>query len=208
MPKKKEGMLIELLPRPTKGEDGQPLLYARPAIGFKYSTRAVDDFCQKYRGMSAGDLTRLFETFLDVASWLMSDGSRVETPIGSFVVRLKLDGDYTDPKKVQSKNVRFGGIEFIPAKRFEMTAEERILHGYRQKEEVVERHPIDDPEGRLEALRKSLIHGYTTAKRFSYFCGLRQDTARKYLDSLCKGDEALLQRYKEGRTNHYVFIKK
>ena len=55
MPKKKEGMLIELLPRPTKGEDGQPLLYARPAIGFKYSTRAVDDFCQKYRGMSAGD---------------------------------------------------------------------------------------------------------------------------------------------------------
>ena len=208
MPKKKDGMLFELLPRPTKGEDGQPLLYARPAIGFKYTIQAIDEFCSKYRGASSGDVIRLFEMVLDVASWLMRDGSRLETPLGSFAPKLKLDGDYTDPKKVQSKNVRFAGIEFIPSKRFEMSVEDKIFHGYRRKEEVVERHPITDPEERLEALRKSLAHGYTTAKRFSYYCGLRYDTARKYLDSLCKGENPLLRRYKECRTNHYVFLKK
>lgn len=30
MPRKTDGMKFELLPRPTKGEDGKPLLYARP----------------------------------------------------------------------------------------------------------------------------------------------------------------------------------
>jgi hypothetical protein len=30
MPKKKDGMLFELLPRPTKGEDGKPIL-GRPS---------------------------------------------------------------------------------------------------------------------------------------------------------------------------------
>ena len=126
MPRKKDGMLIELLPRPTTGEDGKPLLYARPAIGFKYTIRAIDDFCNKYRGMSSGDMIRLFECFLDVATTLMRDGSRVETPIGSFAPKLKLDGDYTDPTKVRSKNVSLASIEFIPSKRFQAGRKEPL----------------------------------------------------------------------------------
>ena len=48
MPRKTDGMLFELLPRPTKGEDGQPLLYARPAIGMKYRSamRYLDVLCK------------------------------------------------------------------------------------------------------------------------------------------------------------------
>ena len=35
MPRKTDGMLFELQPRPTSGEDGKPLLYARPAAPVK-----------------------------------------------------------------------------------------------------------------------------------------------------------------------------
>lgn len=201
-------MLFELFPRPTKGEDGQPLLYARPAIGFKYTTRAVDEFCNKYRGMSSGDLTRLFETFLDAASWLMRDGSRIETPLGSFAPKLKLDGDYTDPKKVKNKNVHFAGLEFIPSKRFEMSVEDKIYHGFRKKEEVIERHPLTNPDELEEVLQKCLRPGYTTIKTFSIHSGLKYGTARNYLTGLCKGDNPCLRRVKEGNTVLFKAIRK
>ena len=32
MPRKTDGILFELQPRPTKGDDGKPLLYAQPVI--------------------------------------------------------------------------------------------------------------------------------------------------------------------------------
>lgn len=208
MPKKKDGMLYELLPRPTKGEDGKPLLYVRPAVGFKYTMRSVDDFCNKYRGMSSSDISRLFESFLDVATWLMRDGSRVETSIGSFAPKLRLDGDYTDPAQIKSKNVHFAGIEFIPSKRFEKTLEDKITHGYRRKEEVIERHPLTDPAEIEAALEKCLHRGYTTAKRFALITGWKYDTAKDYLDGLCKGDNPRLRRYKEGTTYHYVTVSK
>lgn len=37
MPRKTDGIEIEIHPRPTKGEDGKPLLYIRPAKGRKKS---------------------------------------------------------------------------------------------------------------------------------------------------------------------------
>ena len=208
MPRKKDGMLIELLPRPTKGEDGKPYLYARPAIGFKYTMRAVDEFCNKYRGMSLGDMTRLFEGFLDVASALMRDGSRVETSIGSFAPRLKLDGDYTDPNKVKSKNVRLAGIEFIPSKRFQRQLEDRIVFGFRRKPEVVKRNPLTDPAELEAALKTCLRRGYTTTARFAATAGLKYQTAKRFLDSLCRGENPRLRRFKEGTAYHYELVSK
>ena len=32
MPRKTDGVLFELQPRPTKGDDGKPLLYAKPVV--------------------------------------------------------------------------------------------------------------------------------------------------------------------------------
>ena len=48
MPRKTDGMLFELLPCPTKGEDVQPLFYAHPAIGMKYRSakRYLDVLCK------------------------------------------------------------------------------------------------------------------------------------------------------------------
>ena len=44
MPRKTDGIEFEIHPRPTKGEDGKPLLYVRPAKGRKKS------FKQRGRG--------------------------------------------------------------------------------------------------------------------------------------------------------------
>ena len=44
MPRKTDGILFELHPRPTKGDDGKPLLYAQPVIEYKYDLDAIDDY--------------------------------------------------------------------------------------------------------------------------------------------------------------------
>ena len=50
MPRKTDGIIYELHPRPTRDEDGKPLLYAQPVIDKKYSIKELDEFCAKYRG--------------------------------------------------------------------------------------------------------------------------------------------------------------
>ena len=118
MPRRKEGLDYELLPRPTKGEDGRPLLYARPAVGIRYSMSSLEAFCHQHRGMHYGEMTRALEVFLDVATILMEDGARIETPFGTFAPKLRLDGDYTDPDKVTGNNVHYAGVEFRPSQQF------------------------------------------------------------------------------------------
>ena len=208
MPRKTDGMLFELLPRPTKGEDGQPLLYARPAIGFKYTMEAIDEYCLKYRGMPHDQMAHLFEGFLSVAAFLMRDGSRVETPIGSFAPKLRLNGDFTDAEKVKGESISLGGIEFIPSKRFIRELEKYLDSGFRRKREVVERHPVTDARELEEVLVRCLKPGYTTIRTFSIRSGMKYSTARYYLHSLCEGEHPRLRKYKEGNTTMFNPFKK
>lgn len=208
MPRKTDGMLFELLPRPTKGEDGQPLLYARPAIGFKYTMEAIDEYCLKYRGMPHDQMAHLFEGFLSVAAFLMRDGSRVETPIGSFAPKLRLNGDFTDAEKVKGESISLGGIEFIPSKRFIRELEKYLDSGFRRKREVVERHPVTDARELEEVLVRCLKPGYTTIRTFSIRSGMKYSTARYYLHSLCEGEHPRLRKYKEGNTTMFKPFKK
>ena len=201
-------MLFELLPRPTKGEDGQPLLYARPAIGFKYTMEAIGEYCLKYRGMPHDQMAHLFEGFLSVAAFLMRDGSRVETPIGSFAPKLRLNGDFTDAEKVKGESISLGGIEFIPSKRFIRELEKYLDSGFRRKREVVERHPVTDAKELEEVLERCLKPGYTTIRTFSIRSGMKYSTARYYLHSLCEGEHPRLRKYKEGNTTMFKPFKK
>lgn len=203
MPHKKYGMQFELLPQPKKGEDGKPLLYARPASRFKYTMRRVDDFCHENRGQHPGEITRYFESFLDVASVLMADGSRVETPIGSFAPKLKITGNFTDPNQVNHDDVRLAGIEFIPSKRFVQELESHIYQGFLKKKEVVERHLVSDPAELDKILEECLRPGYTTAKIFAYHSGQGYRTAQRYLNALCKEENPKIRRWKEGNTVLY-----
>ena len=206
MPRKKDGLKYELLTRPTKGDDGKPLLYARPAIGIKYSMRMLDDFCHEHRGMHQGELTRALQSFMDVAVIHMKDGARVETPFGSFVAKIRLDGDYTDPKKIKSKNVQFAGIDFIPSKEFLQSLNARINRGFLQVALPASTEQLHDPEAMKEALRKALKKGYTTVNGFCYHSGLKYHTAKNYLNKLCEGDTPLLRKKKEGTNWHFSAV--
>ena len=208
MPRKTEGMEFKLLPRPTKGDDGKPMLYVRPAINRKYNMQGVDDWATKYRNYHSGDLTHAVETLVDVFAILMSDGSRVETNMGSFAPKLKLKGDHTDPDQVTDDDVYLAGVEFIPSRYFVERLRENIYAGFRRWEDCIERHPFETPEELEEALRKSVTRGYITIKFFAWNAGLKYDKARRLLDSMCKGDNPRFHKRKEGHTNIYVPIKK
>lgn len=208
MPRKKNGMEVELQPRPTKGEDGRPLLYARPASDTKYDLHALDEFCNKNRGMHSGELVRSMETFSEVAAYFMRDGARVVTPLGSFAVKVRLDGDYTDPKQVKPKSIHFAGIEFTPSKEFLNRVGSHLKLGFRRVGEPSTTEQLRDPQAMEEALQKALKRGYTTVRYFCGHSGLKYGTARRYLNSLCEGENPRLRKTKEGPTLHYLPIRK
>ena len=105
MPRKTDGIEFEIHPRPTKGEDGKPLLYVRPAKGRKRSFKDLETFCNKYRNLRPGELKMAFDVVMDVVGLWLSDGYRVETPIGSFAPKLKLLGEHTDPKTIHGRDI-------------------------------------------------------------------------------------------------------
>ena len=206
MPRKTDGILFELQPRPTKGDDGKPLLYAQPVIERKYDLEAIDEFCAKYRHTSKGEMKHFFGLLEEVTTMWLKQGCRVETPFGSFAPKIKLLGEHTDPEKVTGKDVIYNGIEFIPSKQFVKDADCGI-HGFRRRKNMVGNSQMYDPKAMEEALRKSVRHGYITIKTFQTFSRLKYKSAQRYLDSLCQGDNPCLGRYKEGRTWHYILLK-
>lgn len=205
MPNKTNGIVYELYPRPTADEEGRPLLYAKAVVGHKYTIDDFDVFCARYRGTSRGDMKRLAELFQDVAAMWLSEGHRVETPFGSLAPKVRLVGDHADPANVTGRDIEYAGLEFIPSKEFAGRAD-CSLHGFRRKERMPwEVKKAEDEESLRRALRKSMFKGgYTTVKGFMDSSGLKRTTARRYLDSLCKGDNPLMISYLEGRTMHYA----
>ena len=206
MPNKTDGICFELQPRPTKGDDGRPLLYAQPVIGPKYNMDDIDDFCAKYRHTSKGEMQRLFSLLEEVVTMWVSEGNRVETPFGSFSPKLKLLGEHTDPARVTGIDVMYGGIDYIPSKQFVADAD-CSLHGFRLKKRRVGNSQMHDAEAMEMAIRKSTVNGYITISNFMWASGLKYGSAKRYLDSLCKGANPRLRCYQEGRTWHYVFRK-
>ena len=198
MPRKTDGIEFEIHPRPTKGDDGKPLLYVRPAKGRKKSFKELENFCNKYRGLRPGEMQMVFDVVMDVVGLWLSDGYRVETPIGSFAPKLKLLGEHTDPKTIRGHDVRYAGIEFIPAKEFVKEGGNN-REGYRKSQEPVGNSQMYDPQAMEEALCRSMKLGYTTIPEFMIYSGLKRDSAKTYLDSLCKGEYPRLWKVRESR---------
>ena len=63
---------------------------------------------------------------------------------------------------------------------------------------------LNSPEA-LKALIDRIIenNGYVTVRTFKEHSGLKIDTARNYLNTLCQGDQPLLKQFKVGRTFIY-----
>lgn len=206
MPRKTNGMLFELQPRPTTGEDGKPLLYAHPAAPYKRTMKDVETYCA-FRGLNANLVEMAFNTFMDVCCEWLADGYRVETPLGVFSPKIRLNGDYTDPSKVQGKDVQFAGIELTPSKHF-VKMVSRKQHGFRKKDTPVGNAQMHDERFMAEALRKSVIDGFTTIRIFMTQSRLKYNSARRYLDSLCAGEHPTLKRMKVGGAIHYFPLQK
>ena len=207
MPRKTDGIEFEIHPRPTKGEDGKPLLYVRPAKGRKKGFKELDDFCTKYRSMRTGELKQAFDVVMEIVGHWVSDGYRVETPLGSFAPKLKLLGEHTDPKTIHGRDIKYTGIEFIPSKEFVKECGKN-REGYRKSQAPVGNSQMYDAKAMDEALSKcTKRHGFTTINTFMVFSGLKYKSAKKYLDSLCQGEQPRLYRLQEGRAWHY-FVNK
>ena len=206
MPRKTDGMPFELYTRPTNGEDGKPLLYVRPAAPYKRTMKDVETY-SGYRGVNKGIVDIAFETFIDVCCEWLAEGYRVETPLGTFAPKIKLEGEFTDPSKVKGKNVKFAGIELTPSKRF-VKAVERKQRGFYKKESKVGNAQMHDEAFMADALRRALNPGFTTIKIFMVLTGLKYHTAQRYLDQLCSGDRPTLRKTKFGTTYHYFPLQK
>ena len=198
MPRKTDGMPFELFPRPTKGKDGKPLLYARPAQKFKRTMRDVETLCS-FRGTSSGLMTLAFENFIDVCGEWLSQGYRIETPFGVFSAKLKINGDFSDPAKVKAQDVEFAGIELTPSKHF-LKAGKYRMRGFRKTNAHVGNEQMHDQNMMDEALRKSMVQGFTTISRFQFYSGLKYYSDQKYLDH-----HPRLHRERIGRTYQYFW---
>ena len=140
----------------------------------------------------------VFDVLKEVVGHWLSDGYRVETPLGSFAPKLKLYGEHTDPRAIHSRDIRYAGIDFIPAKEFVKEGGQNH-EGYLRSQELVGNSQMYDHHAMDEALRQSMQMGYTTIPEFMTYSGLKRDSAKTYLDSLCRGEHPRLQKVRESR---------
>lgn len=206
MPRKTDGMPFELQPRPTKGEDGKPLLYARPAASYKRTMKDVENFCS-FKGLNSNMVEIAFNTFIEVCSKWLADGYRVETPLGVFSPKIKLEGEFTDPAKVKGQDVKFVGLELTPSKQFVKTVSYK-QHGFRKIDTTVGNAQMHDEAFMAEALRRSMYSGFTTISIFMAVSGLKYHSAQRYLNKLCAGEHPMLKQQKIGGTIHYFPLSK
>ncbi len=207
MSRKTDGIVFELYPRSKKGEDGKPLLYARPKITVTYDTKGLDDYCNKYYYSVSKQVQNILNLASEAVASLVKQGYRVKTPFGSFAPKLKVLGEHTDRNRVTGKDIVYNGIKFIPTKEFKKACD-CSRHGFRKEDSrIVKAKRAETEEERQKALHESFYEGYTTVKRFMNKSGLRETAARAYLDNLCKGDTPLLRRFREGTTMHYRLIQ-
>ena len=199
---------FELLPRPTKGEDGKPLLYVRPVTPYKFDIDYIDKFCAEYRNTKRGEIVSAFNTFLSAASQMLASGFRLETPIGTFAPKLKLNGDFTDPKQVKKTDVSYVGVEFVPSKQFQKEADcSQRGKSFKVHSTMVGNAQMHDQQAMNNALQLSMFEGHVTIKTFMMKSGLKYNSAKRYLDSLCEGDDAHWKRVKEGGVTFYYPIE-
>lgn len=206
MPRKTDGIEFEIHPRPTKGEDGKPLLYVRPAKGKKMDKELFLANCQKNHPVFADVIEPVVDAVLDDLSRLLTQGYRVDTPFGSFAPKLRLLGDHTDPKTITGRDIVYDGVDYKPSKDFIKQAGKNRL-GYRKSDSPVGNSQMYDEQAMAEALRRSMSKGFITIPYFMYHSGLKRDSATKYLNSLCAGDNPRLNKYLIGRQWHYYPVE-
>jgi hypothetical protein len=180
-------MLFEVHPTPVKGKDGKNIVYVRPAGMLKLSMRGLENYCCRNYHSRYGELTMAFDHFLRAASELMARGYRIDTPIESFVPKLKLLREVTDPDNVKGRDVAFDGVEYNPGKLWNKELE-KWSNGFRPANNPNTQEIVANKQTLEEVLRTQLGDGgYTTVRWLALGSKLTYYSARKVLNEWCQG---------------------
>ena len=166
----------------------------------------VERFCS-FRGVNSAVVDIAFETFIEACSQWLADGYRVETPLGVFSPKIKLEGDFTDPAKVKGKDVKFVGIELAPSKHFLKEVKWK-QNGFRHKGTSTGNSQLLDASFMEKALQHAMRRGFTTIRTLMACSGLKYHSAQRYLNRLCYGENPTLRCERIGNSYHYFPLQK
>ncbi len=208
MPRKKDGMLFEVHPSPMKDAEGKPYVYVRPASRRRVSMSDIDDYCATNYALRPGELTRAFDAFIQASAYWLSEGCRIETPIGTFAPKIGLRPGMrtTDPKTVRGRDVVFEGIDFKSGKKYEGKVRSWLTDGFRRADNPDTTELMADKERLATVLGECLaaLGGYVTARYFAIRSGLTYYSARKQLDLWTEGDQPKLLKTRRGHDYIYT----
>lgn len=209
MPRKTNGLPFETYPSPNKDENGQNLLFAKPARNRKMTLEELETFCAETYSLRNGEMARAFQAFIKGTSRFMSQGYTIETPIGIFEPKLAMKRQITNPDEVTHDDVEFDGIQFKASKTFKKEVKMKIGDdGYRYVRKTQSNRLITNEEQLLKALEKSIKanNGHTTVASFVQYSGLTDYSARKVLSHWCYGRSPRLKAAIYGRTTIYTKV--
>ena len=209
MPRKKYGMPFEAHPTPKKNANGEPLIYVTPQSGLKRTLKELETYFGDKYSIRRGEMTRVFEAFMDAAPIWMAEGYRIETPIGTFSAKLELKRDITNPDDVKHNDVELKGIDYRPAKQFEKELNIEIgSDGFRYVRKPISSRIMKNIRYLEEALQKSIRanNGYTTVASFAQYSHLTEHSARKQLNLWCTGKNPKLHMSRVSHAHIYTEI--
>lgn len=206
MPKKKSGFPYEVHPTPAKGKDGHHIVYARPARGLKLSIKGVDDYCAKHYATRNGEIEFALSQFLKAAAEIMAMGYRVETPIGTFVPKLKLRREITNADEVRDSDVEIDGVDYNPGKIWNKEIGKWLFNGFLRVDNPNVQEQLEDKEQLEQALKTCLKRGCVTVNQYALCANLSHYTARRLLNEWTEGENPRLLKTRWGRTDIYTEI--
>lgn len=209
MPRKKYGMPFEAHPTPQKNTNGESLLYVMPQSGLKRTLDELETYYGDKYSIRKGEMSRMFEAFMEVAPKWMAEGYRIETPIGTFSAKLELKRDITNPDDIKHDDVELKGIDYRPTKQFEKELDLEIgSDGFRYIRKPLSSRIMNNIQHLEEALQKSIRanNGYTTVASFAYYSHLTEHSARKQLNLWCTGENPKLHMSRVSHAHIYTEI--
>lgn len=209
MPRKTDGIPFEVHRSPKADEDGNVMLYAAPQSNRTKDFKELEAWLQVSSTVRAGELQRSFNAFMDECTRWLSQGYRVQTPLGVFSLKLGMKRKVTNPREVRHDDAEFKGIEFRPSAKFTNGVKMKIKsEGFRYVHRADSTLLVANEEAMLKALYES-IHaegGYTTVSRFMFHSGLSKYAATRKLRQWCRSGSCLLKERKLGHSIIFELI--
>lgn len=209
MPRKTDGIPFEVHRSPSTDDNGNVVLYATPQSNRIKEFKEIEGWLSNANIMRVGVLRQSFDVFLDECVRWVSQGYRVQTPLGVFSMKLGMKRKITNPRQVRHDDVEFKGIDFRPSAEFTKQLKKKVeCEGFRYVHKADSTILMANDEYMEEALRKSIRvdGGYTTVSGFMMHSGLSKYSATRKLDRWCTGDSPLLKRRKIGHSVIYEFL--